>query len=149
MKKILIGTVGLFVFTAGPVFAGSSTKFPDSRLQVQTDNGIPYVSGGFGMDERENLRAMSKDDNLELSFAAQNGNYLGGAKVLVKNAEGKELLETNSDGPLFFTRLPAGQYVIEATAMGKTLEQVVHVPSKGQVQLHFTWKEAGHQTATS
>ena len=42
------------------------------------------------MDERENLRAMSKDDNLELSFAAQNGNYLGGAKVLVKTAGGKE-----------------------------------------------------------
>ena len=57
-------------------FAASST----------TDNGIPYVSGGFGMDERENLRAMSKDDNLELSFAAQNENYLGGAKIFIKKS---------------------------------------------------------------
>ena len=148
MKKILIGTVGLFVFAAGPVFAGSSTGFSDSRLQAQTDNGIPYVSGGFGMEERENLRAMSQDDNLELSFAAQNGNYLGGAKILIKNAGGKEILNTDSDGPLFFTRLPAGQYMIEATAMGKALEQVVHVPSKGHVQVYFTWKEPDHPSAT-
>ena len=143
MKKILIGTVGLFVLAAGPVFAGSSTG-----LQAQTDKGIPYVSGGFGMEERENLRAMSQDDNLELSFAAQNGNYLGGAKILIKNAGGKEILKTDSDGPLFFTRLPAGQYMIEATALGKALEQVVHVPSKGHVQVYFTWKEPDHPSAT-
>jgi hypothetical protein len=91
MKKIMVGTVGLFLFTVGPVFPGSSTDFSDSQLQVRTYEGIPYVSGGFGMEERKNLRAMSKDDNLELSFALQNKNYLGGAEVLIKDHNGRRL----------------------------------------------------------
>jgi hypothetical protein len=147
MKKILIRTVGLFLFAAAPVFAGSSTESLDSRLQVKTDNGIPYVSGGFGVDERENLRAMSKGDNLELSFALQNKDYLGGAEIAIKDRNGKEILEAVSDGPLFFTKLPAGTYTVEATAMGKTLEQVAHVPAKGQTQIHFAWKELKRETA--
>ena len=140
MKKTMIGTVTCFLLAAGPVFAGSSTELSDSQLQIKAYEGIPYISGGFGVEERNNLRAMSKDDNLELSFALQNKNYLGGAEILIKDANGKDILETVSDGPLFFAKLPQGTYTIEATAMGQTEEQIAHVPSKGQAQLHFAWK---------
>jgi hypothetical protein len=139
MKKILIGTMGLCLFASGVAFAGPSTV--DSQLQVKTANGISHASGGFGLDERDNLRSMRKDDNLELSFALQNKDYLGGAKVLVKDTNGKEIIETVSDGPLFFAKLPAGTYTVEATTMGQTLKQMAHVPSKGQTQLYFAWKE--------
>jgi hypothetical protein len=57
-----------------------------------TYEGISYVSRGFGMEERENLGAMSKADNLELSFALQNRNYLGGGEVLIKERNGKEII---------------------------------------------------------
>jgi hypothetical protein len=59
---------------------------------------------------------------------------------LIKDANGKDMLETVSDGPLFFAKLPQGTYTIEATAMGQTEEQIAHVPSKGQAQLYFAWK---------
>lgn len=140
MKKILIGTVGLFFAAAGPVFAGSSMELADSQLQVKTANGIPYVSGGFGVDERENLRAMSKDDNLELSFALQNKEYLGGANVLIKDSRGRDVLRAVSDGPLFFAELAEGTYTVEATTSGKTLKQAVHVPAKGQARVYFAWR---------
>ena len=149
MKKILTGTFGLFLVAAGPVFASSSIGLADSQLQVKTENGIPYVSGGFGVDERENLRAMSKDDNLELSFALKNKDYLGGAKVLIKDRNGKEIISAVSDGPLFFAKLPQGTYTVEATAMGQTLKQVARVPVKGETGLYFAWKpaaEAASQT---
>ena len=146
MKQIMIGTIGLFLFAVGPVFPSSRTEFPDSQPQVRQYGRIPYVSGGFGIEERENLRAMSQDDNLELSFALQNKNYLGGAEVLIKDRNGKEVIQTLSDGPLFFARLPDGIYTVEATAMGQTLEQVAHVSSKGQAQLHFAWKESKENT---
>lgn len=148
MKKKLIGTVGLVLFAAGPVFAGSLTEIPDSELQVKTDNSISYMSGGFGMEERENLRAISKDDNLELSFALTNKNYLGGADVLIKDRNGKQIIETVSDGPLFFAKLPQGTYTVEATAMGQTLEQVAHVSSKGRTHLYFAWKESKETNAS-
>jgi hypothetical protein len=100
------------------------------------------VSGGIGLDERAELRTMSKTDNLKLSFALQNKEYLGGAKVAIKDKTGRQVLETASEGPLFFAKLPEGVYTIQATAMGETLDRTVHVPSRGQAQLYFAWKEA-------
>jgi hypothetical protein len=139
MNKMMIGTVGLVLFAASPIFASSFTD-SDSQPEVKTYEGIPYVSGGIGLEERASLGAMSKTDNLKLSFALQNKDYLGGAEVLIKDRSGKEILEAVSEGPLFFAKLPEGIYTVEATAMGKTLERVVHVPSKGQAQLYFAWK---------
>jgi hypothetical protein len=146
MNKILVGTVGLFLLGASPVFANSSADSV-SQPEVRTYNGIPYVSGGFGLEERAKLRAMGKTDNLELSFALKNKDYLSGANVLIKDDQGKEILKAVSDGPLFFTKLPAGKYTIEATAEGRTEEQIAQVPGKGQTRAYFTWKESNPQPA--
>src|SRR5262250_3190773 len=140
MKKIMIGTVTCFLFAGGPVFAGSSTGLSHSQPQVKRYEGIPYISGGFGIEERENLRTIGKNDNLELSFALQNRHYLDGARVLIKDHNGNDIFDAVSDGPLFFAELPKGTYTVEATAMGRTEEQIAHVPSKGQAQLYFAWK---------
>jgi hypothetical protein len=140
MRKILIGTVGLIFAATGAVFAASSMELANSQLQVKTANGNSYVSGGFGVDERENLRAISKDENLELSFALQNKEYLGGANVIIKDSKGRDVLQAVSDGPLFFAQLPEGTYTLEATTSRKTLKQVVHVPAKEQARVYFAWR---------
>ncbi len=141
MNKFVVGSVGLFLLGASPVFANSSTDF-SSLPEVQTHNAIPYVSGGIGLDERAELRTMSKTDNLKLSFALQNKEYLGGAEVVIKDKNGREVLDAASEGPLFYAKLPEGIYTVEATAMGETLDRTVNVPSKGQAQLYFAWKES-------
>lgn len=139
MNKIVVGTVGLFLLGASPSLA-SSFNGSGSQPEVQTYNGIRYVSGGIGMDERVELRAIGKNDNLELSFALEDKNYIGSAEVLIKGRNGSEVLEAISEGPLLYAKLPEGIYTVEATAMGKTLEQTVHVPSKGQARLYFAWQ---------
>jgi hypothetical protein len=148
MKKIVVGTVGLFLLGASPVFANSFTG-SDTQPEIQTYKGTPYVSGGIGLEERAELRAIGKTDNLELSFALQNKAYLGSAEVRIKDKSGTEILEAVSDGPLFLTKLPEGVYTVMATAMGKTLEQTVHVPSQGQARLYFAWQDslASHTVA--
>ena len=148
MRKIVIGTVGVFLLGASPVFANSFTD-SNSEPEVQIHNGIPYVSGGFGLEERAELKAIGKTDNLELSFALQNRDYIGSAQVLIKDKNGTEILEAVSDGPLFLAKLPEGVYTVKATAMGKTLEQTVHVPSQGQARVYFAWEDslASHTVA--
>lgn len=141
MNKIVVGALGLFLLGASPIFANSFTG-SDSQPEVQTYNGIPYVSGGFGLEERAELKAIGKTDNLELSLAMQNRDYISGAKVLIEDKNGTEVLEAISDGPLFLAKLPEGVYTIKATAMGKTLEQTVHVPSQGQARLYFAWQDS-------
>ena len=56
MNKIVVGTVGLFLLGASPVFANSLTD-SGSQPEVQTNNGIPFVSGGFGLEERAELKS--------------------------------------------------------------------------------------------
>jgi hypothetical protein len=148
MNKIMVRAIGVLVFAAAWVFADGSTAFLHSTAQVKTYEGIPYMSGGLGPDEGKSARAMSDTDNLQLTFALQNGNYLGGAHVLIQDDKGKQILEAISDGPLFFTKLPAGNYTVTATALGKTVKRAAHLSSKGQVQLLFTWKIDDEAIAT-
>lgn len=144
MKKIILPVIAHFV-VLGLMASNFVSGVAAEELTVKTSNGFSYLSGGFGEDERERLRNIA-GDNLELSFALQNKNYLGGANVLIKDARGNNVLEAISEGPLFLVDLPAGSYTVEATAMGKTLKQAVHVPSKGHAQVYFAWNEGGEAT---
>ena len=100
------------------------------------------MSGRFGLEEHAELKTIGKMDNLELSFALQNRDYIGSAEVVIEDQNGAAILEAVSDGPLFFAKLPEGVYTVKATAMAKTLEQTVHVPSQGQARLYFAWKDS-------
>jgi hypothetical protein len=150
MNRIAIAAAGLVLLAATPVVAASANDVPDNP-QVQFEHGIPYISGGFGIDERQTLLEEAKDDNLELSFALRNKDYLGGANVLIKDSKGNNVIETTSDGPLLFAKLPAGAYTVEATAEGRTLTQVAHVPAKGRARLFFAWpsKESASERMAS
>jgi hypothetical protein len=134
------------------IFGASSLAFARvpswDQPEAQSYKGVPYISGGVGSDERATLSTMAKKDNLELSFALQDKDYLGGAKVLIKDAKDHVVLQAASDGPLFYTRLPEGAYTVMATANGKTQIQKVRIPDKGKAMVFFAWKEANHQMAS-
>ena len=79
-----------------------------------TSTGIPYLSGGVGLDERDALRAVSGEYNLHVTFAQREGNYLSDVHVAIQNANGATLLETVPQGPWLFTKLPPGRYTVIA-----------------------------------
>ena len=147
MKKIILPIIAQFVVLGGLMASNFVSSVAAEELTVKTSNGFSYLSGGFGEDERERLRSITGGDNLELSFALQSKQYLGGANVLIKDAKGNNVLEAVSEGPLFLADLPAGNYTVEATAMGKTLKQAVHVPSQGHAQVYFAWNSADKATS--
>ena len=145
MGKVTVRVIAPILLVLGATSFSSATEVSPDKPEVQTYHGISFVSGGFGLEERAALRRMGSQDNLELSFALRNDEYLGGAKVLIKDERGNKILETESDGPLFYAKLPEGKYVVMATARGRTLTQVAEIPSKGQKRLFFAWKmEAGN-----
>jgi len=146
MKKIIFPAIVSFVVLGGLTASNFVSGVAAEELTAKTSNGVSYLSGGFGEDERERLRNSAGGDNLELSFALQNKEYLGGANVLIKDAKGNNVLEAVSGGPLFLVDLPTGSYTVEATAMGKTLKQAVHVTSKGHARVYFAWNSVGEAT---
>lgn len=129
--------VGTFVFglTSVSFFAALIHAQPEPR----SDQGTPCLSGGIGLDERDALRSRASDYNLMLSFAAKTGNYLSDVEVVIKDAQGNTVLETVSEGPWFFVKLPTSRYTVMATTMGKPNQQVANVRAKGQAQLYFYW----------
>lgn len=139
----------LFALSAFAVSSGSSGLVqevkaqnpPQEVLDENTYSGIPYLSGGVGMGERDDLRErLSRDYNLKLVFAIEEGNYLADVGVVIKNSEGNVLMEATSKGPWFFTKLPEGDYQVTATSEGKSLEKSVHVDTTGQKEVAFYWK---------
>lgn len=143
MKTFTMGIIGGCLLAAGAARAAEMAS-SDDYLHVQKIENIPYLSGGVGVEERDRLKSMAADDNLALSFSLVNGHYLGGAEVTIKDHNGKELIEAAADGPLFFAKLPAGHYIVEATAMGKTITRAVNIPANGQAHIFFAWAGSDH-----
>jgi hypothetical protein len=139
MRKIGLIVLSLFVLSNTAV--SFSAEIPAPPLMVKDYEGIPYVSGGIGMDEREAMSAIASEYNLKIVFALKEGNYLADASVLIKDAQGKTVLDTVSDGPWFYAKLPAGQYAVTATMMEKANTGNVQIKQAGQSVLHFYWTE--------
>jgi hypothetical protein len=111
----------------------------EGDLQVRTQNGVEYVSGGVSHEEEEAIKLMGKRFNLKLTLAQSTGGYMGGAHVRIDNDKGSPVLETQSDGPLFFAKLEPGTYKIHISGDGRQFTKVAHVKSAGQAQLTFIW----------
>jgi hypothetical protein len=145
MKKSMLTISSVFLYVLSGMSLGIAAVFAPPLPQVHRYHEIPYISGGVGMDERAALREMTVKDNLKLSFALRNRDYLSGVNVVIVDQHGNKILEATSDGPWLFTSLPEGTYTIRATAMGETLEQEAHVTAKGQTPLYFVWRDATGQ----
>lgn len=110
-------------------------------LKKETYHGVPYLSGGIGIGEREYLREMHKSYNLKLIFALADGDYLADVNVVVENPGGNKVLDVESPGPWFYTKLPPGQYTITATVDGKSVNDKVNVGKRGMTDIILYWKQ--------
>lgn len=133
--RITAGVFLIGVLSCGVPLAGSAQ---DATL-VQQYQGVNYVSGGVGEDERRTLEALGKEFNLKLMFALKSGQYLSDVSVRILNSQGTLVLTATSDGPLFYADLEPGSYSIEASGFGETYRQSVDISGRGQRQLDFFW----------
>lgn len=111
----------------------------DSAVQQGEYQGVPYLSGGVSLDEREQLFFAASDYNLKLLFAEKDGSYLSDTEVVVTTRDGRKVLELIAQGPFVFARLPAGNYRVAATNGGKQQVRETRLPARGQQQTAFYW----------
>jgi hypothetical protein len=129
----------------GDVIEDPAATLPDRSRQILEYQGLRYLSGGVGEDERSEIETLGNQFNLRLMFAKQDsGEYLADVHVSIKEERSGTILDARSDGPLFFAQLPAGDYRVEATPSGMPdrmpQSKTVHVGSSGQSRLDFYWK---------
>ena len=112
---------------------------PPTPPQAKMYQGIPYIRGGVGDEERDLLQTQSREYNVKLTFAAKEGNYLADIPITIVDAQGKKVLEAVAEGPLFYTKLSPGTYTVIAQADGQTHQQKVQVNQQQLAQLLFSW----------
>ena len=106
-------------FVSFPAFA--------SPPMMKTADGIQYVNGGVGIEERASLHS---DFPLKLIFA-EGKPYISDVNVTIMNSSGKEVFKTlANNGPWLFVNLPPGSYTVKATFKGVTRQASVRIPSR-------------------
>lgn len=107
-----------------------------AQPQNVSPQGVPYLSGGVGADEREAMRGLAGQYNLRLEFAVTEGNFLGDVRVMLR---GPVSLDAVSEGPWFLVRVPPGAYSVTVECAGITKTQSVSVGRGGQKTVVFRW----------
>lgn len=100
-------------------------------------NGIAYATGGVGQDESAAMRGMAKDYSLRVLAAAKSGEYVADVKVAISDAQGKQVLALDIQGPYLLARLPPGRYRVDAEYGQARQTRHVQVPSSGQADVSF------------
>lgn len=110
-------------------------------LKRGKSEGIPFLSGGVGVREREVLNEMGKSYSLKMVFSNKKGEYLSDIVVRVFDSQEKVILTTVSNGPWLFIDLPNGIYHLEASFMAER-KKISQVEIKKGVQkvISFQWE---------
>jgi len=101
------------------------------RIQPQTENDITYMCGGVGEEQEAFMKQSKGDYDLMLTFATRTGAYLADVDVAIKDAKGKQVLNTKCGAPILLVNLPrSGKYQVEAQAEDYSLHKTVKVNTK-------------------
>jgi len=111
-------------------------------LQAQQQGNITFVSGGAGDEDRAALKQVESQYNLRLMFAARNGDFLANIAVTLSDMRGNAVLDTISDGPIFYAHVPPGRYRLTVSNEGQAQSRDVSVGPSGATSADFYWAAA-------
>ena len=112
-------------------------------LRPVHDGGVTYITGGIGAAERHALDDAARNYNLRISNANRAGDFTTDTDLTIQTKNGHEMLHVAATGPLFYARLPAGDYIIRATNSGQQRVRDVTVASAKSTDLHLIWPQQG------
>jgi hypothetical protein len=88
-----------------------------------------------GLSDHSGFRRLT----ITLVFGQAGGAFVADVQVSIKDSGGAAILTAASEGPLFFAKLPAGSYSVEATYQGVAKKSSASVAATGQQVLDFRW----------
>jgi hypothetical protein len=135
MRRLPFVRAALF----GAALGLAAPAFAQSLPAPQTQDGVSFITGGAGRDKVEAFRQAAGDFNLRATFSQTDGAFVADVKVELRDAQGKTLVTTKTEGPFFFAKVPPGTYEMVATYGEHTQRRqlVVNAGSAATTELAF------------
>lgn len=121
----------------------SIPAFADEMPQPVHQGDVTYLSGGIGSGEQHALEAAARNYNLEITNADRKGEFTAGTNLVIKSRSGHDVLRATDTGPLFYAKLPPGEYTIQATSGDQQRVRHVKIAAKGSTDVHLIWPQVG------
>lgn len=120
-----------------------SGAIPALPLEMMTSNGITYVNGGIGDEEKAAIKSMDKDFNVHVLLTAPQGQYISDVMLRILDAKGEQRLVSVADaGPYFYAKMAPGTYTLETiSSRGVPKRSLFTVTDKNTVRQHVTYAE--------
>jgi hypothetical protein len=115
----------------GAALAVTAPAFAQALPAPQTQNGVSFITGGAGRDKVEAFRQAAGDFNLRATFSQTDGAFIANVNVELRDAQGKTLVTTKTEGPFFFAKVPPGTYEMVATYGDQTQRRQLVVNAGG------------------
>jgi hypothetical protein len=130
----------LFALGSGVILPSTAADNLAS-LEVNQNGTMPFVSGGVGDEERQQIERLSSDYQLKLLFATKGSpnEFLADVKVQIKDKDGKVVLDAVSQGPFLLAKMPAGKYSISADNEGVVKRQTIQLTGAKSQRVVFVW----------
>jgi len=142
-RRLVAAVMAWSAFASQSAFASEDEEF---RLEARSQNGVIFLSGGVGADERDAMLAVQREYTLWLSFEQKGEHDLSSdTEVRIHDARGKVILETVAEGPWLMVKLPAGHYRVTARQDDAEGSRSVTVRGKGTTRqvIQLMTKETG------
>jgi len=95
---------------------------------------VTYVTGGVSDDEANAFKAMRNDYPLAIEIVQKQvgrNEFTADANVKVIDSAGNVVLDAKADGPFMLVRVPPGQYHVQASLGGQSVESKTVVVGPG------------------
>jgi hypothetical protein len=110
-------------------------------MQPVHEGDATFITGGIGADEQQALEASAKNYNLEITNANKAGDFTADTNFQITSKNGREMISATNTGPLFYAKLPAGEYTIRATNGDQQIMRHVKVSTNRPEDMHLIWKQ--------
>ncbi|MFT3850083.1 MAG: hypothetical protein QM739_15835 [Propionivibrio sp.] len=117
----------------------STASAQEEVLAPGSANGVPYLSGGIGDEEREAIEQARKRYNTKLVLAETSGSYVSNVSLTVATVLGEPILTLSGAGPLVLLQLPSGSYVVTADYDGRKAQKRFDVSDNAARTVIVAW----------
>ena len=102
-------------------------------------NGIPYLSGGIGDEEREAIDRARNNYNIKLVLAEASGSFVSNVALHITTVLGEPVISIPGAGPLVLLQLQPGTYLINADYERRNVQKRFDVSDNVAQTVNVLW----------